>query len=135
MFFTGDKMQGINLLKQFLKSMIIAKVISIWIKIVKSEEDERSFESCNKCWICDKLFDVAYSKVRDHCHITGKYRGFAHRSCNINLKLAKKVPVIFHTSRGYSSHLINKEIGKFDVKVSVIPNGLKSAWLLQLTIT
>ena len=27
--------------------------------------------------------------------------------------------------RGYESHLIIKEVGKFDVKVSVIPNGLE----------
>ena len=26
--------------------------------------------------------------------------------------------------RGYASHLIIKEMGKFDVKLSVIPNGL-----------
>ena len=25
-------------------------------------------------WICDKLFDVGDDKVRDHCHVTGKYR-------------------------------------------------------------
>ena len=64
-------------------------------------------------------------KVREHCHITKKYRGAAHWSCNINLKLSKKIPVIFHNLRGYDSHLIIKEIGKFDVKVSAIPNGLE----------
>ena len=37
------------------------------------------------------------NEVRNHCHLTGKYRGFAHWCCNINLKLAKKVPVIFIT--------------------------------------
>ena len=46
-------------------------------------------------------------------------------SCNINLGLTKNVPVIFHNLRGYNSHLIIKEIGKFDVGVSAIPNGLE----------
>ena len=41
------------------------------------------------------------------------------------LKLRNKIPVIFHNRRGYDSHLIVKEISKFDVKVSVIPNGLE----------
>ena len=35
-------------------------------------------------------------KVRDHCNITGKYRGSAHRDCNITFKLNQKIPVIFH---------------------------------------
>ena len=34
-------------------------------------------------------------KVRDHCHITGKYRSSAHRDCNINVKLNHKVPTVF----------------------------------------
>ena len=25
-------------------------------------------------------------RVRDHCHITGKYRGSAHQECNLQLK-------------------------------------------------
>ena len=44
--------------------------------------------------------------------------------CNINLKLTKKIPVIFDNLRGCDSHLIMQEIGKFDVKISVIPNEL-----------
>ena len=39
--------------------------------------------------------------------------------------LTKKVPVIFHYLKGYDSHLIIKEISKFDVNVRVIPNGLE----------
>ena len=70
--------------------------------------------------MCDKLFDVGDDKIRDHCHITRKYRGAAHWTCNINLKLTKKIPVIFQNLRGYDSHLIIKKISKFDVKVSVI---------------
>ena len=39
--------------------------------------------------------------------------------------MAKNVPIIFHKLKGYDSHLIINEIGKFDVKISVIPNGLE----------
>ena len=51
--------------------------------------------------------------------------GAAHFSCNANCKLSIKVPVIFHNLKGYDSHLIIKEIGKFDVKVSVVLNDLQ----------
>ena len=57
--------------------------------------------------------------------ITGKYKGSAHKNCNLHLSLTKKIPVIFHNLKGYDSHLIMQEIGKFDVKIDVIPNGLK----------
>ena len=66
---------------------------------------------------CNKLFDIGDNKVRNHDHITGKHRGSAHWSCNINVKLTKNVPVIFHNLKGCDSHLIKQEIGKFDVKV------------------
>ena len=79
----------------------------------------------NKCWICDKLFNTIDQKVRDHYHISGKFRGAAHFSCHANLKISKKIPVIFHNLRGYDSHLIIKEISNFYVKVDVIPNGLE----------
>ena len=89
-----------------------------------SVEDEK-FQSSNECWILNKLFKNEDKKVRDHDHISGKYRGSAHSDCSINIKLTKKVPVIFNNLRGYESHLIMQEIDKFDVKVNVIPNGLE----------
>ena len=92
--------------------------------LIMSEEEEE-FQSSNTCWICEKLIDNDDEKVRDHCHVTGKFRGAAHWSCNINLQLTKKVPVIFHNLRGYDSHLIFCELNKFDVKIDVIPNRLE----------
>ena len=67
-------------------------------------EEEEQFQSSNICWICEKLIED--EKVRDHCHITGKFRGAAHWNCNVNLQLTKKVPLIFHNLRSYDSHLI-----------------------------
>ena len=54
-----------------------------------------------------------------------KFRGAAHESCNLNLQLTKKVPVIFHNLRGYDSRLIFNELDKFDVKIKVIPKRLE----------
>ena len=92
--------------------------------LIMSEEEEQ-LQSSNTCWICEKLIYNDDEKVRDHCHITRKYRGTGHWSCNINLQLTKKVPVIFHNLRGYDSHLIFCELNKFDVKIDVIPNRLE----------
>ena len=96
-----------------------------------SAEENEIFELSNICWIRNTLFEVNDDKVKDHCHchchchVSGKYRDAAHWSCNINLKITKKVLVIFHDLKGYDSHLIFKELSKFNVKISVIPNGLE----------
>ena len=65
------------------------------------------------------------SLIRDHCHIPGKYRGSAHRDCNVNVKLNHKIPVVFHNLRKHDSHLIMEELSKFKFKVNFIPNGLE----------
>ena len=88
-----------------------------------TEEEDEQFQWSNICWICKKLIDD--EKVRDQCHISGRFRNAGHWGCNINLQLTEKVPVIFHNLRGYDSHLIFCELNKFDVKIDVIPNGLK----------
>ena len=63
-----------------------------------------------------------YKKVRDHCHITGKYRGAAHSQCNLKLKIPKKLPIIFHNLEGYDGHIIFKELNNFDnIDIQVIP--------------
>ena len=77
------------------------------------------------CWICKKRIDNDEEKVRDHCHVTGKFRGAAHWDCNINFQLTKKFSVIFHNLRGYGSDLIFNELDKFDVKIKVIQNKLE----------
>ena len=52
--------------------------------LIMSEEEEHLFQQSNSCWICGKLIDHDDKKDRDHCHVTGKCRGTAHWSWNIN---------------------------------------------------
>ena len=47
-----------------------------------------------------------YRKVRDYCHFTGKYRGAAHKICNLRYKEPKKIPVVFHNGSNYDYHFI-----------------------------
>ena len=85
--------------------------------LIVSEEEEQLFQESNSCWICGTLIDHDDEKVRDHCHVTEKFRGAAHRSCNVNFQLTKKVPAIFHNLRSYHSHLIFCELDKFYAKI------------------
>ena len=39
--------------------------------LVMSEKD--LFQKSNNCWICKKFINNDEEKVRDHCHITGKF--------------------------------------------------------------
>ena len=49
--------------------------------LIMSEEEEHLFQQSNSCWICKKINNDDNEKVRDHCHITNKFRGAAHWSC------------------------------------------------------
>ena len=90
-----------------------------------TEEKEHLFQQSNSCWICKKLINNDEEKVRDHCHITSKFRGAAHWDCNINFQLTKKIPVIFHNLKVYNSHLIFSKLNKCNMKINAIPNGLE----------
>ena len=95
-------------------------------KLVMTKEDDEDFENSTECWICDQAYvDDHVKKVRDYCHITGKFKGSVHRNCNINVKLNQNFPNIFHNLNNYDLHLIMQELGKFNFKINAIPNGLE----------
>ena len=55
--------------------------------LIVSEKEENLFQQSNSCWICKKLIDNDEEKVRDHSHVTGKFRGTVHWDCNMNFQL------------------------------------------------
>ena len=80
----------------------------------------KEFYNTKECSICHESLDKV--KVRDHCHLTGEYRGAAHNSCNLNYKIPKFFPVLFHNLAGYDSHLFIKNLGVSKGKINCIPN-------------
>ncbi len=48
-------------------------------------------------------------KLRDHCHITGKFRGAVCQSYNLKVRTSLKISVFFHNGSGYDfKHFIRK---------------------------
>jgi len=75
--------------------------------------DRKAFHGATGCYICGG--ELGNDRVRDHCHITGRYRGAAHNVRNLKLRIypnETKVPVVFHNLRGYDGHLIRSALGK-----------------------
>ena len=100
--------------------------------LVMSDEEEQMFKAAVKCHICGREYSDGELRVRDHCRITGKYRGSARPYCNLKLRISAKnfiLPVIFHNLRGYDSHFIMQEIGskgkEHDLNISYIPNNME----------
>ncbi|XP_065651152.1 uncharacterized protein LOC136079347 [Hydra vulgaris] len=87
-------------------------------KTIVTLENKIYFDAAISCHICGK--DLRKDKVRDHCHITGKYRGAAHQNCNLNYKIPKFFPALFHNLSGYDSHLFIKKLS--GGKLSCITN-------------
>ena len=86
-----------------------------------TNRDEEIYNNSHICWICKQELNM--DKVRDHC-IIGRFRGTAHKKCNINLRLPRKLPIVFHNLQGYDGHIIFKELNNFDVDTDVIPKGI-----------
>ena len=90
---------------------------------MEKKEKER-FDKETKCWICNGKFtnDSKNYKVRDHCHLTGRYRGAACNLCNLKYSKPNFTPVVFHNLSGYDSHLFVKNLGFSDGSIDCIPN-------------
>ena len=117
--------------------------------LVMTEVDEEHFKTIDGCHICGEKYTDKDVHVRDHCHITGKFRGSAHQECNLKLRIKPeniKIPVIFHNLRGYDSHFIMQQIGEIANKhgykdkkgkeqpltINAIPNDMKKYMAFML---
>lgn len=85
-------------------------------------DEENAFQIAEKCHICGKKYDKDDIKVRDHSHLTGKFRGSAHQGCNIKYQEIRTIPVVFHNLSHYDAHFLMRKISsKPDGPISIIP--------------
>lgn len=145
------KFFGPNCISDFINHLKTLMIDIVWPKLheVKpmklSEQEDYDFQNSIVCHICNNPFTL-YSdlsdcneqsknendkkktkkidknmKVRDHCHMTGKFRGAAHHKCNLKYQISKNIPVVFH-NLNYDSHfLIERLANIFPGKIDIIP--------------
>ena len=90
--------------------------------LIMTNEDEEIYKNSQLCWIFKQELNT--DKVRDRCHITGKFRGASDNKCNLYFRLPKKLLIIFHNLQGSDGHSILTELNNFNLDVEVIPEGI-----------
>ena len=97
----------------------IKEVLTNFEAMRMSKEDWKAHTKATTCHVCGE--GLGRDSVRDHCHITEKYRDAAHKASNLKLRLNIKtatISVAFDNMRGYDSHLIMQAISNNTEKFS-----------------
>lgn len=140
-----DSFFGENCISSFILRLKEIMINTVWPKLhtnqpmaILTEQERENFELATICYICNKPFtpdtndddddsvnnsknNYEKRKVRDHCHMTGKFRGAAHSKCNLEFQITKHIPIVFH-NLNYDSHfLIEKLANMFPGHISIIP--------------
>ena len=103
--------------------------MNFWFKntkkdIIMTEEDQQNFENNNICRYCEKYIEL--DKVRDHCQLTGNYRGPAHNQCNLKVeqKDSNLIAIGLHNFSNYNYHMFFKTLvnrKKDNVEFEIFP--------------
>ena len=100
------------------------------MRITRKEEGD--FQQALVCHICENL--LRDDKVRDHCHLTGRYRGAAHNQCNLKYRVPNFYPVIFHNLSGYDTHMFIKDLAETEGEINCIAKTEEDYISFQKTI-
>ena len=118
----------IEVLLQFIQSevsMVTNILKNVYVPCIMRPEDKYMHKHAKHCFMCYKKFsDFSHlNKVRDHCHLSGKFRYTLYSTCN--LTHSKRPPVIhlfFHGLSNYDSHFIIQQLYKFSsTEIKIIP--------------
>jgi hypothetical protein len=104
----------------------IKRTLSNTVPMEMTPKDTIIHDAAQDCHVCGKPLNG--DSVRDHFHITSRYRGAAHNSCNLKLRMSAvktHIPVVFHNLWGYDSHLIMQAISQEQGQVTCIPYNME----------
>ena len=106
---------GIDPMGKFLISMLrlynsYYKVTQNGKKVTMTAANKIEFNGASKCYLCGCNFDVDNTKVLEHCHLSGNFRGAACGTCNRKAKLPHNIIIFFHNGGGFDFHFVIRAI-------------------------
>ncbi|XP_050431514.1 uncharacterized protein LOC126840068 isoform X2 [Adelges cooleyi] len=116
--------------KHFIQSITdVARKIEQLLKIntpicmtSQNESNHKSIVNGGKCPLCKCKFSLTNNPVRDHHHLSGRYRQTVCNWYNLKMQTSKFVSCIMHNLSSYDSHIIINELGHDSHTINVIPN-------------
>ena len=98
----------------------IYKMFKFPKKMIMTKHDQMVYDNSTLCHICKE--ELGEERVRDHCQVSGKFRGAAHEVSNLKYKVPTFFPVAFHNLSSYHSHQFIKTLGNSEGDITCIPN-------------
>ena len=102
---------------------------SVYKPCSMTRSDRQWHESARSCYMCGKKFHKHphSDKVKDHCHLSGRYRFPLCAICNLTrAKRPFQIPVFFHGLSNYDSHFLVQKLADFDCNdIHVIPRNVE----------
>ena len=132
--------RGADCIKKFYKCLrdqerYICRILCTHNEAMKWDNEAKTkFAQEHSCYVCHKRIDKNYL-YRDHCHITGRYRGAICNACNLTYASISnvKIPVVFHNGINYDMHFLIRELNQVCLKhVRVIPRNSEKYLTLQI---
>ncbi|XP_065678249.1 uncharacterized protein LOC136093209 [Hydra vulgaris] len=100
----------VNMLEEDVKK-IYNDYLKFPKKMIFTMKDKNNFDNAKICHICEK--DLNEDRVRDHCHITGKYRGAAHSDYHPAVQNGFKVGTNKKVLGMFKDESVGKQITEF----------------------
>ena len=126
MIYTGA--DCIDVLLQFIQSEVsrVSNILkNVCVPCVMRPEDKYMHKHAKHCFMCRKKFSDFHhlDKVRDHCHLSGKFRYTLCSTCNLTrAKRPPEIHLFFHGLSNYDSHFIIQKLYNFSsTEIKIIP--------------
>ena len=126
MIYTGA--DCIDVLLQFIQSEVsrVSNILkNVYVPCVIRPEDKYMHKHAKHSFMCCKKFSNFHhlDKVRDHCHLSGKFRYTLCSTCNLTrAKRPPEIHLFFHGLSNYDSHFIIQKLYNFSsTEIKIIP--------------